>query len=153
MNGPSMIHSTFSLERRYEVPPGRVFAAWADPEAKAKWFAGPDIEHQLDFRVGGRERARGANSDGAALTFESTYHEIARAARIVFSATLLVRERLATVSITSVEFSPDGDGTKLVLTEQGTFLDGLEEPSWREQGTLQQLAALATQLKEEGAPR
>ena len=33
-------HATFSLERSYPAPPARVFAAWADPAAKARWFAG-----------------------------------------------------------------------------------------------------------------
>ena len=32
-------HATFSLERDYPVAPARVFAAWADPAAKARWFA------------------------------------------------------------------------------------------------------------------
>jgi hypothetical protein len=35
-----------------------------------------------------------------------------------------------------------------VLTEQGAYLDGLEDPAWREQGTGQQLDALDTELKE-----
>ena len=32
-------HATFSLERSYPVPPARVFTAWSDPAAKARWFA------------------------------------------------------------------------------------------------------------------
>jgi hypothetical protein len=46
----------------------------------------------------------------------------------------------------SVEFTPDGDGTRLVLTEHGAYLDGLDQPSWREAGTKQQLAALAKEF-------
>lgn len=52
------------------------------------------------------------------------------------------------MSLTTVEMSPAGDGTRLVLTEQGAYLDGLEDPGWREQGTGQQLDALGTELKE-----
>ena len=100
--------------------------------------------------MGGREAARGANGDGDVLTFELTYHDIVPSARIVYSSTLSVRDRVATVSVTTVEISPAGDGTRLVLTEQGTYLDGLEDPSWREQGTSQQLDALGTELKESG---
>jgi uncharacterized protein YndB with AHSA1/START domain len=147
MNGHSVIHSTFSLERAYQATPTRVFAAWADPGAKATWFAGPDSEHRLDFRVGGHEVARGVNSDGDVLTFESAYHDIVPQARIVYSSTLSVGDKLATVSLTTVEMSPAGDGTRLVLTEQGAYLDGLEDPGWREQGTGQQLDALDTELK------
>jgi uncharacterized protein YndB with AHSA1/START domain len=150
MSDRSVAHSTFSLKRTYQAAPARVFDAWAEPAAKAKWFAGPDSEHRLDFRVGGREVARGANSDGDVLTFESAYHDIVPPARIVYSSTLSVRGKVATVSVTTVEISPAGDGTQLVLTEQGTYLDGLEDPSWREQGTSKQLDALDTELKETG---
>ena len=51
-----------------------------------------------------------------------------------------------TISLTTVEFSPAQDGTRLVLTEQGAFLDGREEPGWRERGTADQLEALAKEL-------
>jgi hypothetical protein len=33
-----------------------------------------------------------------------------------------------------------------VLTEQGTFLDGREEPDWRERGTAAWLDALGAEL-------
>lgn len=148
MSDYPVAHATFTLERTYPVPPARVFAAWAEPAAKAKWFAGSAPGHQLDFRVGGREIARGANGDGEPLTFESAYHDIVPAARIVYSSTMAVRDQVVTASITTVEFSPDGDGTRLVLTEQGTYLDGREQPSWREQGTSDQLDALGAELKE-----
>jgi uncharacterized protein YndB with AHSA1/START domain len=150
MDDHSVAHSTFSLERTYKASPARVFAAWTEPAAKAKWFAGPDAEHRLDFRVGGREVVRGANSAGDVLTFEAVYHDIAPSTRIVHSSTLSVGSKVATVSVTTVEISPAGDGTRLVLTEQGTYLDGLEEPSWREQGTSQQLDNLDAELKEAG---
>jgi uncharacterized protein YndB with AHSA1/START domain len=141
-------HATFTLERTYQAAPARVFAAWAEPAAKARWFAGGDDRHYLDFRIGGHETARGTNGDGEPLTFESTYHDIVPSARIVYGSTLRVGDTVVTVSVTTVEFAADGDGTRLILTEQGTFLDGQEEPNWREQGTGQQLDALATELKD-----
>jgi len=152
MSEHSVAHATFSLERTYSAAPARVFAAWADPAAKAQWFAGPDSEHQLDFRVGGHEVARGAGG-GEVLTFESTYHDIVPSTRIVYSSTLSVRDQVATVSLTTVEISLAAKGTRLVLTEQGAYLDGLEDPSWREQGTGKQLDALGTELKESGTRR
>lgn len=152
MNDHPVVHSTFSLERTYQAPPARVFAAWAEPQSKAKWFAGGSPDHQLDFRVGGHEVARGANGEGEVMTFQSTYHDVVPQARIVYSSTLSVQDKLATVSLTTVEISPAGDGTRLVLTEQGTYLDGLEQPGWREHGTGEQLDALGNQLKEDGMP-
>jgi uncharacterized protein YndB with AHSA1/START domain len=52
-------HASFSTERVYGAPVGHVFAAWADPGAKARWFAGPGSEHRPGFRADGREIARG----------------------------------------------------------------------------------------------
>ena len=141
-------HATFSLERRYPVPPARVFAAWAEPAAKARWFApGPDSRHQLDFRVGGREVAHGGPEDGPVMTFESLYRDIIPDERIVYTSTLSAGDDVMTVSLTTVEFSAAESGTRLILTEQGAFLDGREEPAWREHGTAVQLDALAAELK------
>ena len=38
------------------------------------------------------------------------------------------------VSVATAEFRPERDGTRLVFTEQGAFLDGHELPRQREQG-------------------
>jgi uncharacterized protein YndB with AHSA1/START domain len=139
-------HVTFTLEREYAAPPARVFAQWSDPAAKASWFAGPDAKHALDFRVGGVESARGRQG-GSVLTFESTYHDIVEGERIVYSS-MSCGDTLATVSLTTVELVPTEEGTRLVLTEQGVYLDGHEQPSWRERGTADQLTALGARLAE-----
>jgi uncharacterized protein YndB with AHSA1/START domain len=151
MTHHSVKHSTFSLERDYKVSTGVVFAAWADPEAKARWFAGPSGEHGLDFRVGGREWVRGNKSDGPALLFESVYCDIVDGARVVYSSTILAGEILTTVSMTTVEFIADGDGSRLILTEFGAFLDGHEEPSSRKQGTASWLDAVGSELMKESS--
>jgi uncharacterized protein YndB with AHSA1/START domain len=146
MTDRHVTHATFSIERVYRASPQRVFAAWADPAAKARWFAGPGSEHQLDFRVGGQEVVRGRQG-GAVLAFESVYRDLVPGERIVYSSVLTSDERVATVSITTVEFGAEGEDTRLVLTEQGTFLDGLEQPSWRERGTSDQLDALGAEIR------
>jgi len=146
MTDPRVVHSTFTLERVYEASTGRVFAAWADPAAKARWFS-PNGPHELDFRAGGREVNRGHNQNGQVLTFESQYHDIVVGQRIAYTSTLSVEENVVTVSLTTVELSADGDTTRLVLTEHGAFLDGHEQPAWRQQGTGQWLDALAAELE------
>jgi uncharacterized protein YndB with AHSA1/START domain len=146
MTDHSVTHATFSLERVYSASPTRVFAAWADPDAKARWFAGPNGEHELDFRVGGREINRGRHDGGPMMTFESRYQDIVPDERIVYTSALSAGSNLATVSLTTVELSPADGGTRLLLTEQGTFLDGREEPGWREQGTGEWLDALGAEL-------
>ncbi|MEQ0563545.1 SRPBCC domain-containing protein [Amycolatopsis sp. NEAU-NG30] len=141
----TVLHSTFTLERTYPASPERVFAAWADPAAKARWFGGET--HELDFRVGGRERTGGHTPDGKQLTAASTYHDIVPGERIVYSTTLTGDDVLATVSLTTVELLAEGEATRLVLTEQDTFLDGAEKPEWREQGTSDWLTKLGKELE------
>lgn len=143
---PTALHSTVTLERTYPVAPETVFAAWADPAAKGKWFAGGGA-YELDFRVGGTERAsRPATEDMPALAFEAAYHDIVANQRIVTTSTLFNDGRPATVALQTVELTATPEGTLLTLTEQGTFLDGLERPEWREQGITSQLAALGDEL-------
>ena len=121
MTAHSVSHATFTLERIYNATAAEVFAAWADPAAKARWFAGPDSGHQLDFRVGGREVNHG-HGGGAALTFESFYRDIVPEERIVYTSTLSADDTVVTVSLTTVLISPTEDGARLVLTEQGCLL-------------------------------
>jgi uncharacterized protein YndB with AHSA1/START domain len=146
MSDRSVVHSTFSLEREYPATPGRVFAAWADPAAKGRWFGRPGGEHELDFRAGGRELNRVRLDNGTLVEFESWYRDIVPDRRIVYASTLSAGGSLSTISITTIEIEPTGDGARLLLVEQGTFLDGLEEPSWREKGTGDWLDALGSEL-------
>lgn len=143
----TVIHDTFAIERTYPASPQRVFAAWSEPSAKARWFSPSATEHTLDFRVGGRERNGGGGPiDGPQLAFESTFHDIIENERIVFTSTLLADDQIVTISLTTVELQPADGGTRMVLTQQGAFLDGHEQPEWRQAGTNSQLDALATEL-------
>jgi uncharacterized protein YndB with AHSA1/START domain len=140
-----LTHATFTLERMYDAPVSKVFAAWADPEARRRWFAnGADYEQR--FEVGGGEQVRATQQDGTELIFTSNYHDIAPDQHIIYTSTLSADEQLSTVSTTTVEFSPDGDRTRLVISEHGIYLPGQEQPDWRERGTADQLTALATEL-------
>src|SRR5690348_6519591 len=92
----SVTHATFVLERIYPATAARVFAAWADPVAKARWFGGPDewqsSPHELDFRVGGRERVSGGPPSGPVHTFDARYHDIVPNERIISSYDLYIDE-------------------------------------------------------------
>jgi uncharacterized protein YndB with AHSA1/START domain len=143
----SVEHATFVVERTYEVSPGRAFAAWADAEAKARWFIDSDATLELDFRVGGRERSRGTAPDGNTYSYEAIYQDIVPAERIVFTYEMHLRETRISVSLATVEFTPVGDsGTRLVFTEQGAFLDGYEPPARRADGMGSLLDALGREL-------
>jgi len=150
MSGRSVEHATFVVERKYEVSPERAFAAWADPEAKARWFVDSDAYLELDFRVGGRERSRGTAPDGKAYSYEALYQDIVPAERIVYTYDMHLQETRISVSLATVEFRPVGDnGTRLVFTEQGAFLDGHEFPSRRAGGMGSLLDALGQEVQGE----
>jgi uncharacterized protein YndB with AHSA1/START domain len=149
MSERSVTHATFAVERTYDASAARVFAAWAQPEAKARWFMQPGGEFELEFRVGGREFSRGAPPDGADYTFEARYQDIVPEERIVYVYDMHLADRRISVSLATVELKPAGDGTRLIFTEQGAFLDGLDTPELREQGTGTLLDALGEELRRE----
>lgn len=142
-------HASFTIERSYPAPRGRVFAAWADPEIKARWLDEPDedVTEALasDFREGGRETASG-RFEGKHYTYQAVYCDIVSGERIVTTYEMGVDGRRMSVSVATVEFADEGDGTRLVYTDQGAYLDGLDKPEWREQGTSSQLDRLGTLL-------
>ena len=150
MTERSAEHVTFTIKRRYPTPPARVFAAWADPEAKRRWWLGPEEwergTFELDFRVGGPEVNTGALEGGPVHTFNGLYWDIVPDERIIYSYEMLLDERRISVSLATVQFSAEGDGTRLVYTEQGAFLDGFEPEGPREEGMGALLDALGETL-------
>jgi uncharacterized protein YndB with AHSA1/START domain len=152
-------HATFTIDRTYDAPVAQVFAAWADPKAKARWFVGPDdwerSDHEMDFRIGGRETVSGGPPGGPAHAFEARYQDIVENRRIIYSYDMHIGDDRISVSLATVELTPQGDRTRLVFTEQGAFLDGYDNPAQREEGTRGLLdnlaAALRARTKEETA--
>jgi uncharacterized protein YndB with AHSA1/START domain len=151
MTERSVQHATFAVERTYDASPARVFAAWADPAAKARWFGntgGESSEFELDFQVGGREFSRGT-ANGRNYTYEARYQDIVPDERIVYAYDMHLDDTRISVSLATVELKPDGDGTRLTYTEQGAFLDGLDVPEQRQQGTGALFDALGEELQRE----
>jgi uncharacterized protein YndB with AHSA1/START domain len=142
----SVTHADFTIERRYGCTPRETFSAFSDPELKRQWFANPgnwpDAVWELDFRVGGGEVHSGGSPGGRHNEFKSRFHDIVENERIVFAYDLLHDHRLISVSLTTIEFFADGDGTRLVFTEQGAFFDGPDATAAREHGTGKMLDAL-----------
>src|SRR3954452_13349454 len=98
----SGVHHTFVIEHTYPCAPECVFAAFADPAKKRRWFAegeNHDIEeYEMDFRVGGAERARyrfraGSPFPGLALTNEGSVHDILPNRRVITASTMSLGDR------------------------------------------------------------
>ncbi len=145
----SAIHSSFVIERTFDAAPARVWAAFADPQSKNRWFAdgdgwGTDAYH-LDFRVGGSETYRGHHGD-MAVTFDARYYDIVENERMVWAYDMHMNGDRISVSLTTIELEPAGTGTRLTFTEHDTFLDGFEAVGPREEGTRELMNALATEL-------
>lgn len=151
MTERSTTHGTFVIERTYDASPARVFKAWADPAAKARWFVGPAtwqfIERSIDFRVGGKERLSGRHGTGTVSTFDGSYHDIVPDQRILYSYDMHLDERHISVSLATVELKAAGTGTRLVFTEQAAFLDGYDDGGGRERGTSMLLDQLGAELQ------
>jgi len=156
MTERSVTHATWTVERTYSASATRVFAAFAEKEQKARWFGGEDdasweqVHWDLDFRVGGRERNEGRMKDGSAYTLESVYRDIVPDERIVYSYDMSFGGERISVSLSTIQLEPVDAGTRLTYTEQGAYLDGLDTPEQREEGTAQLLDALGASL--DGAP-
>jgi uncharacterized protein YndB with AHSA1/START domain len=155
MSKRSTRHATFVIERTYDALPARVFHAFADPKAKASWFAGPEDwqqgKHELDFRVGGRERTSGGPPGGPIHSFEALYQDIVPDQRIVYTYDMHLDQARISVSLATVELEPAGAGTRLIFTEQSVYLDGHDYPEERERGTRDLLESLDAALKREPA--
>jgi uncharacterized protein YndB with AHSA1/START domain len=153
-----VVHATFRIERAYPAAPSRVFAAFADPAAKRRWFVegeGWDVRsHSLEFRVGGTERSQfrfrggpaGAPPKGTEMGNDTTYHDIVPDQRIVFAYTMSVAGRHISASLATVELAPDGTGTRLAFTEQAAFFEGADGAAMREQGWRALLESLGADL-------
>jgi uncharacterized protein YndB with AHSA1/START domain len=149
--GRSVVHDRFDIERTYPVAPDRVFAAWANLEFKRQWFNGDGEpgsigEHTLDFRVGGGEHLIGHIAGGPTFRYDAVFQDIVDGERIVWSYDMHLDDRRISVSVATVEISGVPGGSRLVLTEQGAFLDGLDTNAQRHQGTEELADALGAWL-------
>lgn len=154
---PSVAHGTFTVERRYDASPARVFRAHSDPAAFRRWFAEGDgwtiHEWTQDFRVGGRFGGRFRFGDESNDTWfnDTEYLDIVPDRRIILSYVMGRvagdEKRRASASLATTELVADGSGTRLIYTEQGAFLDGADDIAGRERGCAEMLEALGRELE------
>jgi uncharacterized protein YndB with AHSA1/START domain len=148
----SVLHGDFTIERRFRASPAKVFAAFTVEEQKRQWFGcDPEFEMQvmtLDFRVGGKEVNRTGPKGGTVHAMDGVYLDIVPDRRFVMSMVMHLDARKISVSLLTVEFLPDGAGTRLLFTEQYAFLDGYAEVADREEGSNAGLDVLEKYLGE-----
>ncbi len=144
-------HSTFAIERRYPVSPARVFEAFVEKDQKRRWLIEGEgwkvFSYEADFRPGGWERSRFAFKDGPEMGNDTVYHEIVDGKRLVFSYSMTFQGKVFSASLVTVTIEAAGSGALLTYTEQGTHLDGFDNPAGREEGCRELLEQLGRLLE------
>ena len=154
LSAPITTHGDFSINRVYDAAPTDVYAAWTDLDTKARWFIGPEgwslVERSLDVSVGGKEILHGRfAANGVETLFTARYHLVEPGARLVYVYDMHLGGRHHSVSVATVEFIGDPEGTRLRFTEQVTFVDGTDGRDGtlsRKRGTSAQLERVASVL-------
>jgi uncharacterized protein YndB with AHSA1/START domain len=88
----------------------------------------------MDVRPGGREHLKGRWKSGMVSTFDAIYFDVVANARLVYCYEMRLDDRKISVSLATIELTQAGEGTRLVVTEQGVFLDGYDDAGGREHG-------------------
>ena len=113
---------TVTLHRVFRAPPDRVYRAFIDPDAMAKWlpphgFAGRVLS--MEARVGGSYRMQFTNfSNGQSHAFGGTYLELVPGARIVHTDSF-DDPNLPGEMRTTITFRPVLVGTEVTAVQEG----------------------------------
>jgi uncharacterized protein YndB with AHSA1/START domain len=113
---------TVNLHRVLRCPPERIYNAFLDPAAMAKWlppYGFTGTVHQMDAKVGGSHRMSFTNfSTGASQSFGGTYQELVPYERIRYSDRFddpnMPGEMQVTVTLRVVAC-----GTEVSITQEG----------------------------------
>lgn len=105
------------VEREFDAPRERVFAAYTDPELVPRWW-GPrettTVVDEMDPTAGGRWRFVARNPDGSETGFRGVYREVTLPERIV--QTFEWEGMPGHVSVDTAVFEDLGDRTRIVST-------------------------------------
>jgi uncharacterized protein YndB with AHSA1/START domain len=153
-------HASFTIKRTYDAPAARVFAAWSNPQARARWGvpAGDAVQYErTDFRVGGQDISACGPANELGFHVVSTYYDIVESERIVFGETIdhvvpgsTEGTRLG-VTLISVEFADAGSRTRLALNAHVVGLDSRDMIEGSQAGWGECLDQLAAELAREPA--
>ena len=105
------------IERVFDAPRDRVFAAYTDPQLIPQWWGPHDtttVVDQMDVRPGGSWRFVMRSPDGSETGFRGTYREVTPPERIV--QTFEWEGMPGHVSVETATFEDLGDRTKVTTT-------------------------------------
>ena len=102
------------IERMFDAPRDRVFAAFTDPKLIPEWWGPSTVVDQMDVRPGGSWRFVFHNADGSERAFRGTYREVTPPERIV--QTFEMEGMPGNGHVETFAFEDLGDRTKLKTT-------------------------------------
>jgi uncharacterized protein YndB with AHSA1/START domain len=112
------------IEREFDAPRDRVFAAYTDPELIPQWW-GPHgtttIVDRMDVKTGGEWRFVSRDEDGNETAFRGAYREVSAPDRI--TQTFEWEGMPGYISVETAEFQDLGDRTKVVTTSVFHFTE------------------------------
>ena len=124
----TLAHATIVMERTYNATPKRVFAAWADVEARKRWSAPAEsiriVYEESNFQVGGRDVSRCIEPGNTDYVATVHYLDIRADQRIVFAEAVAHGNVNVSSALISMELTPVGEETRLALTMQIVAFDG-----------------------------
>lgn len=113
---------SFTLRRRLNASPERVYAAWTQPAQLMRWMHPYDnicVHAEADVRVGGRFLVLMRGPNGEEHEVSGTYREVVPNARLVF--TWAWRSTPERESLVTVMLRADGHATELTLKHERFF--------------------------------
>jgi uncharacterized protein YndB with AHSA1/START domain len=121
------------VERVFDAPPERVFAAYTDPELIPQWW-GPrgttTTVEELEAKTGGRWQFRSRGEDGSEIVFRGYFREVTAPERI--SQTFEWDGMPGYVSVDTATCERVGEQTRIVTTS--IFYTGEERDGMIESG-------------------
>lgn len=116
---------SLTLTRSYLVAPEKVWHAWTDPQAIAKWWGpgggnDPVSLAELDLRVGGRFRIVFGGPQGRDHECAGIYREVVSNRKLVFTW-CWPNSTPDRVSLVTIHFKPVAGGTDLEFLHEQFF--------------------------------
>lgn len=137
---------TAQVSRVIPARPETVFRVWTDPKLIPRWHGprgGRILASQVDLREAGAFSLRMEGPDGRIYNVFGEYRLVDVPRRLVYTWDLEETEEWIGETLVTVEFLPQGDATRVVITHEGfPTAEDTEGPRGGWAGCLAQLEAV-----------
>lgn len=131
--------TALKVTRRFDAPPGAVYAAHTDEDIVKRWMLGPPgwtmPDCRIDARAGGAFTYTWAHPEEGRFTISGTFHELDPPHRILHEEVMDLGDDTPPASQVETLFRAEGDGTLMVMTityasadqREAAIASGMEE--------------------------